>query len=134
MSYSPKQAEKLHDDSKKKLSKDIAICQKVVETLESPGWKDIIGPIIDRMIIDVVGGKIGDVWTGGKIDKARKDEKREYWIGYKAALIELHGRAYFHKLKLPLLQENLKGLDVSNKPAHPFSRSRYNTKDTELKE
>lgn len=100
-----------HEEEKKKLLKEIFICNKVKATLDSEGWKETIAPIIDRMIIDIVGGKIGDNWTGGLVSKAKTDEKREFYIGRKDALMELHNRVMFHLTKLKQNEKRLKDLE-----------------------
>jgi len=107
MSYSPDSQIKIIDENIKRLQKAITICEKVEETLSTAGWKDVIGPIIDREIIDVVGGKIGDTWVSGKVSRARSEEKREYWIGYKQGLINLHNRIIFHLDELRRNKESL---------------------------
>jgi hypothetical protein len=116
MPYSPEASNRLIVEEQKKLSKQMSICQKVYMTLTSEGWRDIIEPLIDRMIIDVAGGKIGDTWVSGKLDKARTDERREFYIGYKQALIDLLGRAKFHITQLPLLEEKMKQLSSDLNP------------------
>jgi hypothetical protein len=107
MGYSPQEHQDLVNESEKKTNKSLAICRAVKETVESDGWKNTIGPLIDKMIIDVVGGKIGDVWLLGKLDRAKKEERQDFYIGYKQALIDLHGRVMFHKQQLPMLEDNL---------------------------
>lgn len=110
MGYSPEQQVDLVNESEKKLNKSLSICRAVKETIDSDGWKNTIGPLIDKMIIDVVGGKIGDDWVSGKLDRAKKEERREFYIGYKQALIDLHGRTMFHVQQLPMIEDNLKVL------------------------
>jgi hypothetical protein len=107
MAYSPEAHRELVSHEEKKLNKEIAICRAVKETVESDGWKNTIGPLIDRMIIDTVGGKIGDTWVSGKLDRAKKDEMREFHIGFKQSLMELHSRVMFHLQQLPMLEEGL---------------------------
>jgi hypothetical protein len=107
MSYSPETYNKLIDEEQKKVSTQIAVCEKVVDLLASPGWRDVVDPIIERTIIDVVGGKIGDVWVSGKLDRAKKEERREFYIGYKQALIDLHSRIMFHKQQLDILRTKM---------------------------
>ena len=107
MSYCPEEHAELINAEEQRVGKEISICQEVKTTVDSKGWKDTIEPLIDRLIIEVVGGKLGDTWVGGKLDRARKDERREYWIGYKQALIDLHGRVMFHLQQLPMLEEQM---------------------------
>jgi len=113
VSYLPEQHKALVDEREKRLNHDLSICREVKAVLDSKGWKDTLGPIIDKTIMEVVGGKVGDTWISGKIDRARKDERREYWIGFKQALIELHGKIMFHLQQIPLLEEQLKQLQLS---------------------
>jgi len=81
------------DSKKKSLRKQIKEAKKVVDTINSSGWKDCIEPLIDKMIIDIVGGKIRGRYTGGLLTKAKKEELREYYIGYKQAMIDFYNRA-----------------------------------------
>ena len=107
MPYSPEENNNLIDSRVERINKEIAICQEVQNTIDSNGWKKTIGPLIDRMIIDTVGGKIGDSWVSGKLDRAKKDEKREFYIGYKQSLIDLHSRLMFHISQLQVLKDQL---------------------------
>ena len=115
MNYSPLEHDELISAEEQRVEKETSICREVKNTVESKGWKDTIGPLIDRTIIEVAGGKLGDTWIGGKLDRARKDERREYWIGFKQALIELHGRVMFHLQQLPMLEEQMKMLQEDKK-------------------
>jgi hypothetical protein len=112
------------------LSKQRSICQKVVETLKTDGWKEIIEPIIDKHIIDVLGGKIGDTWVSGKLCKAKTDEKREYYIGYKQALIDLVGRIKFHVKEYQRLEDEIKSLSIEVEQGYrmPMEDTRYGSK------
>lgn len=110
MGYSNEEHEQLVNASEQKLNKQLEICRRVKDTIESDGWKNTILPTLDRMIIDTVGGKIGDTWVSGKLDRAKKEERREFWIGYKQALMDLHSRVMFHLQQLPILEDNLKEL------------------------
>lgn len=115
MNYSQQEHVELINAEEQRVGKEISICQEVKNTVESKGWKDTIEPLIDRFIVEVVGGKLGDTWVGGKLDRARKDERREYWIGYKQALIELHGRVMFHLQQLSMLEDRMKSLQEDKK-------------------
>jgi len=127
MSYSPEHQQELHSQEEKKLGKQISICQQVIETLDTDGWINIIEPLIDRSIIDMVGGKIGDTWISGKLDRAKTEEKREFYIGYKQALIDLIGRIKFHKAQLPILEERIKDIAIERtaKFRVPMSDTKY---------
>jgi hypothetical protein len=78
-----------------RLNETKALCDRVAQTLSTAGWKEIIEPLIDKSISDITGCKMANGrWHGGLLDKARKDERREYYIGYKQALVDLHRRVY----------------------------------------
>ena len=76
----------------KKANESLVKCLAVQEVVESKGWQEVIEPLIDKTIMDITGGKVNGKWHGGLLDKARKDERREYYIGYKQAIIDFHGR------------------------------------------
>ena len=80
------------DNKEKEINTSLSVCQKVKETVETKGWIDIIGPELDKMIVNCVGGKVGDRWYYGDISAA--DTNTEYYIGYKHALIKLHNLIY----------------------------------------
>lgn len=110
MAYSKEAQSELITESEKRLNRDVVICRAVKEVIDGDGWKNTIAPLIDKMIIDIVGGKIADVWSSGKLDRAKKDERREFYIGYKQALIDLHGRIMSHLVQLPMLEDRIKEL------------------------
>ena len=51
------------------LSKYIDVCGKVTETVNTDGWKEVLQPMLDKMIIDVIGGKENGRWSQGSISK-----------------------------------------------------------------
>ena len=131
MSYSPDNHSSELNIAEQKLNAQITICRDIKKMVESEGWVNTTSPLLDRMIIDIVGGKLGDVWTSGKIDRARKDERREFYVGYKQALIDLHGRIMFHLSQLPILEDRLEALQSEKQGRYrvPMEDSRYNPED-----
>jgi len=77
------------------LSEDIETGRKVQEVLDSNGWKDVIEPLIDKMIIDVLGAKESGRWTNGSLSLSDlgKEEAKSL-IAYKRALTDLHTYIY----------------------------------------
>ncbi len=128
MGYSLEKEPEIVSQQKKKLNRDLQICREVYNTLNSPGWKNTIGPILDTMIISILGGKVGDNWVSGKIDKARSDERREFHIGAKQALIELHQRINNHIRQIEIIEKQLKEIDANEKQGYrvPLAETRYN--------
>lgn len=126
--YSPQAQEERFDSQVKKLNRDLTICKDVQYTLSTPGWKNTIGPILEKMIIEVLGGKIGDVWVSGKIDKARKDERREFHIGYKQFGVDFHTRVNNHLKQIAIIEEQLKQVEKDRNVGYrmPMQETRYN--------
>lgn len=93
-----------------KLNETVKTCQMVEDTLNTLGWATVIEPLIDKTIMDITGGKIDRRWYGGALDRARKDERREYYIGYKQALIDFHTRIHAYPLNIKNLQDKQKEL------------------------
>ena len=82
-------------DRLKELSKQIEESEQVLETLGSKGWKNTIGPLLDKMIIDVLGQKQNGRWHNGSLDaKELGEEKAQVLISYKRALTDLHFYIY----------------------------------------
>jgi hypothetical protein len=77
-----------------KINEVLAACDQVKDTVSTNGWVNIIEPLIDKAISDVTGAKVKGRWYGGLLDRAKKEERREYYIGYKQALIDFHRRIY----------------------------------------
>jgi len=68
---------------------------QVGDTLSTDGWINHIAPLLDKMIVDVLGGKQGDRWIsaphGIGEEKISVDYLR-FLLGYKAAVIDVHSR------------------------------------------
>ena len=80
----------------KELSELIDIGLKVKQTLETDGWKLIIEPMLDKMILDVIGGKQNGRWHNGSLGDKRLGETRiQNLCWYKRALTDFHN--YIHE-------------------------------------
>jgi len=89
------QLKEINNYKLKDLGRCIADCEKVTEMVESSGWKDIVGPLLDKMIIDVVGGKQNDRWHNGSLDDSRLgEEKMKSLVAYKRALTDFYKYIY----------------------------------------
>ena len=111
--YEPDNQEYLQqlNDTEHKLQLDISLCKSVEATLNSEGWQKIIGPTLDRMIIDVVGGKVGKVWHYGELQKATNEDNKSFFVGYKQGLIKFHNQIHNHTRILKSKQGQLKAID-----------------------
>jgi len=116
MSYQLDNRQKrIFDKRKEKLYSELNVCKLVKHTLDTEGWRRIIEPILDRMIIDTIGGKVNDRWVSGSLDKARKDERREFYIGYKQALIQLHNNIYNYIRQIEIKEGQLEDIERQEK-------------------
>lgn len=75
--------------------------QQVEETLTSKGWTNHIGKLLDKMILDVVGGKENGRWSNGALDSKTdsvhtlpKQDELLSLMAYKKALTDLHQHIY----------------------------------------
>ena len=79
------------------LEAKIAAASQVKIMLESNAWKQYISPLLDRMIVDTIGGKEGDRWLDtppALCERTIDSNEFRYLLGYKAALIEFHNNIY----------------------------------------
>jgi len=111
------------------VKKDLVVCNSVKTTLETEGWKNVIKPLIDKAIIDVLGGQIDGRWVSGLIDRAKKDERREFYIGYKQALVDLDMRINNYIDQIVLKEDELKRvLAEEERFIGPYENSPYKGK------
>jgi hypothetical protein len=113
----------------KKANEDLKKCQLVEAIVQSDGWKTVIEPLIDKTIMDVIGGKVNGKWYGGLLDRARKDERREFYIGYKQALVDLHARVMAYVKAIQQLKDKVDTLKRDNTPKYKLplvDDTRYN--------
>jgi len=131
MNYSLQAQESTFDSKIKDLNKKLNIAREVAQTLNSKGWQEILGPTLDKMIIDILGAKVNGEWLSGKVDRARSDERREFYIGAKQALVEFHQRATNHLRQIPILENQIKQieLDRSKGMRIPMEDTRYNVEE-----
>jgi len=110
-----------------KLNSKLTACRQVVETLETPGWKKIIQPIIDKMIKDVIGGRDGEYWDSGQIKgEVFKQYKTEHMLGYRQSLIDLHNRIWAYKGQIKQLEQQISGMQSRTEvDVQPMQRSPY---------
>jgi hypothetical protein len=88
----------------------IVIGDKVRDMLASNGWKEVIEPVLNKMIIDVLGGMENGRWHNGSLDRARSEERKEFLLGYKAALVNFHSVVYSYMDESEKAKTDLKEL------------------------
>ncbi len=83
------------EEQKQKAFKQLSTCEDVRQTVITKGWKEIVEPLVDRMIIDTIGGKVKGRWTGGEFTEGKKNDKSlDFFLGYKQFGIDLLSRVY----------------------------------------
>ena len=112
-SYSPQTQEEIDvlDKQQVKLYDDIRTCEKVKETIETEGWNKIILPSLNRMIVEELGGRLGNNWTYGRIQKETDSNNIWVSIGRKQALLEFHNHVYNYVKMIKTLHSQVAGID-----------------------
>lgn len=85
------------------------------ETLNTEGWKSIIGPSLDRMIAEEVGGKFGDTWIYGNIADSKSEKNVWFHVGAKQRLIELYNHIHNHTKMIGIIRNRIKDLEQDRK-------------------
>lgn len=98
----------------------------VADLVETEGWKQIVSPLIDKMIVDVVGGKEGSVWNTGSFgDKRLGEVKADRLLWYRQALIELNNHIYSYLEAGKNAEERLKSDDERMVKINPMLEGPY---------
>jgi len=114
-------------EQKQKLYRDIGICEKVRDTLNTPGWQEIIGPILDKFIESMTGQKDKDgIWVAGFMDKNSED--LNYALGYKSGLMDFSNKIYQHIPMIAKAKASLVELDKQEERAKGFTSPMEDTK------
>lgn len=113
--------------NEQQLQKNISVGMEVKATLETPGWKKTIKPLLDKMISDVLGGKIENYWSLGCLFKKDNLGKEEFFIGYKQSLVELNNYVYKLADQIKTCEEKLKSIEAGKKAGdiHPMLDGPY---------
>lgn len=108
------------NDELKKINETLRNCKIVEETVNTQGWKEVIEPLLDKMINDILGAKTNGKWYGGLINTHDKSGDTEFYIGYKQALIDLHSRVYAYSDNVKVYEDRKEAL--VNKTQQKFKR------------
>ena len=79
--------------------------------LSTNEWTEVIEPLLNKMIIDVLGGMENGRWHNGSLDRSRKEERKEFLLGYKAALVNFHSEVYSYLDEAINAKETIKELN-----------------------
>ena len=116
----------------KQLHERINISQKVSQTLSSSGWIEYIGPILEKMIVSIIGGKINKSFVSGELSNAEyTPQKRDFYLGYKQGLIDFYNRIITTAEFEEKGKEALKKLEIEKDAGFvlPMTDSPYNLKE-----
>lgn len=108
------------NDELKKINETLRNCKIVEETVNTQGWKEVIEPLLDKMVNDILGAKTNGKWYGGLLNNSLKSDTREFYIGYKQALIDLHSRIYAYNDNVKVYEDKKELL--INKTQQKFKR------------
>lgn len=99
------------------LSRVISRGMAVKEMIETKGWREVIEPVLDKMITHVLGGKENGRWHNGaltvKTDKGftiPSPDELTALIAYKKALTDFHEIVYSTLPQLEQAQNEYKAL------------------------
>ena len=98
------------------LSQEIDLAEKVKETVDTQGWREILGPMLDKMIIDVLGGLENGRWHNGCLGSTNAPNMNsQELIAYKTALIDLHSHIYSYVDRLEESKQEYKNIMAEEK-------------------
>jgi hypothetical protein len=100
-------ANKLNEQAKK-LNKKLTLCRSVKRLLQQKPWKDIIEPLLAKMIEETIGGKSGNMYCQNHLSKPGQSE---FFVGYKQALMDLHNRIWAYPESIEGLKKQIKVLE-----------------------
>ena len=97
------------------------------ETMQTDGWKNIVEPLIDKMIRDVVGYKKDNgEWVSGSFGDSRIGEaKATNLLWYREALINLNNHLHSYFKVAEMAKKRLEAKNKKTKSVHPMKNSRY---------
>lgn len=90
-------------------NKKITVCRRVKKLTSDKTWKDIIQPLLDAMIEDVVGGKSNNIYKNGHLCAPGKDY--EYFTAYKQALMDFNNRVWGYTNSIEPLKKQVKSIE-----------------------
>lgn len=104
--------EGLTDSRLEKLEQERQKSLKLHETLSSLGWREVGQAMLDKMIQDTIGQKVGNHWDTGIVG-AKQDDPRyslEYLLAYRQALIDLNNRLWDKASRKDKVDQEIKRL------------------------
>lgn len=99
----------------RKLQAEKSEYEKVKSLLDHPTWITIVQPLLDKMIIDTVGGCGKDgMWSPGIVGQANgRGYSTDYLLGYRMGLIDFNNRLKEKQFLAKKVDEQIKDLKSS---------------------
>jgi hypothetical protein len=114
-------------EHKQKLFSQLNVCEKVKRTVASRGWKEILGPKLQKMIESVTGQRDEDgLYVRGLIDTDK--ELTQFYLGYKAALMDFNNEVYNHLTATERIKDSLKTLGDAEGKEGTFTKPMEDTR------
>ena len=112
---------------KQRLYNQINVCEKVRRTINSKGWREILGPLLEKRIKDVTGQRDENgIYVMGMLD--RDPKKETYYIGYKTALMDFNNDVYNHLVAITATKASLKELEDKAEKEATYTKPMEDTK------
>lgn len=109
----------------------LRLTEQLKITMDTVGWKEIIKPLLDKMIKDVIGyQEESGKWNEGSINQSSMSS--ENLICYRKALIDFNNKLYQYFEQAKNSKEVLRKLSSDVQPelyVAPFSKSPYRTEE-----
>ena len=93
----------------KLINKKLTTCRSVKRLIKQKAWRDIVQPLLDEMIGDVIGKKRGNVYKNGHLCKP--EGNYEYFTGYKQGLMDFNNQIWNYIDSIESLTEQLHSLE-----------------------
>jgi len=114
-------------EHKQKLYNKLNVCEKVRKVIKSKGWSEILGPKLQKMIDSVTGQKDKNgLYVPGLMDKGGRAE--QYYIGYKAALMDFNNEVYNHLVAIETTRASIKTIEETAEKSETHTRPMEDTK------
>lgn len=114
-------------NSKKNLLDIISKSEELKRTMDSDGWKNIVQPLLDKMIMDCVGFKKtnGEWCPGAYVNFDHDPVEISNMFAYRQGLIELNNRLMSHFTAATQAVKIMQNKDKEKKYTMPMKDSRY---------
>ena len=90
------------------LNEIISVGDKVEELINCDTWKEYVEPILDKMIVDILGGKVNGRYVSApqQVEESKCDlPALKFLLGYKAGLIMFHEKGRIFRINMGLGQK-----------------------------